>query len=86
MLMGLDKEQGLAVLSHVFMDNVPLRVYRHGSNTIPRKGWAAGDACSRAIQLNMLVQPDSQALHPYLLRLNGVSMTPFGAASPSSFP
>ncbi|KAI0440608.1 putative 2-methylcitrate dehydratase [Xylaria telfairii] len=55
-LMGLDKKQGLAVLSHVFMDNVPLRVYRHGSNTIPRKGWAAGDACSRAIQLNMLVQ------------------------------
>jgi 2-methylcitrate dehydratase len=64
-LMGLDEEQALAVLSHVFMDNVPLRVYRHGSNMIPRKGWAAGDACSRAIQINMLVQsgqPGSQTV------------------------
>ncbi|KAH9988767.1 putative 2-methylcitrate dehydratase [Xylariaceae sp. FL0662B] len=54
-LMDLNEDQALAVLSHVFMDNVPLRVYRHGSNTIPRKSWAAGDACSRAVYLCMLV-------------------------------
>ncbi|RFU24173.1 hypothetical protein B7463_g12158, partial [Scytalidium lignicola] len=54
-LMGLNEDQALAVMSHVFMDNVPLRIYRQGSSTIPRKGWAAGDACSRAVYLNLLV-------------------------------
>ncbi|KAI9677256.1 MAG: hypothetical protein M1822_008205 [Bathelium mastoideum] len=54
-LLNLDEDQALAVMSHVFMDNAPLRVYRHGSNTVPRKGWAAGDACSRAVYLNLLV-------------------------------
>jgi 2-methylcitrate dehydratase len=54
-LLNLSEDQALAVMSHVFMDNAPLRVYRQGSNTITRKSWAAGDACSRAVYLNLLV-------------------------------
>jgi len=65
-LMGLSEDQALAVLSHVFMDNVPLRVYRHGQNTTPRKGWAAGDACSRAVYLNLLVLNGQPGAHTVL--------------------
>lgn len=32
-----------------------LRVYRHAPNTGSRKSWAAGDACSRAVNLALLV-------------------------------
>ena len=55
-LIGLSEAQTLAVLSHVWMDGGALRIYRSGSNTIPRKGWAAGDACARAVQLALLVR------------------------------
>lgn len=55
-LMGLSKEQAMACISHVWMDSAASRVYRHGSNTIPRKGWAGGDACSRAVQFALMVR------------------------------
>jgi len=55
-LLGLSRTQAMAIISHVWMDGHPSRVYRSGSNTIPRKGWAAGDACMRAVHLALLVR------------------------------
>ena len=55
-ILGLTEEQALTAISHVFMDGSPLRVFRNAPNTISRKGWAAGDACSRALQLVFLAQ------------------------------
>ena len=55
-LLGLSQVQTMAAISHVWMDGHPLRVYRSGANTIPRKGWAAGDSCMRAVQLALLVR------------------------------
>ncbi|EUC40739.1 hypothetical protein COCMIDRAFT_107996 [Bipolaris oryzae ATCC 44560] len=55
-LLGLTEEETMAAISHVWMDGHPLRTYRHGTNTIPRKGWAAGDACMRAVQLVLFAQ------------------------------
>ncbi|RAK96382.1 putative 2-methylcitrate dehydratase (PrpD) [Aspergillus ibericus CBS 121593] len=43
-----------ALLSHVWMDGHPSRLYRSRGTTVPRKGWAAGDACSRAVWLGLL--------------------------------
>ena len=43
-------------LSQAWMDSAPLRVFRQSPNTGPRKGWAAGDACMRAVQLAWLTQ------------------------------
>lgn len=53
--MGLTKEQTQALLSNVFIDGHSLRTYRHAPNTGPRKSWAAGDACARAVFLAWLV-------------------------------
>jgi 2-methylcitrate dehydratase len=55
-LLGLTEEETMAAISHVWMDGHPLRTYRQGTNTTPRKGWAAGDACMRAVQLAFLTQ------------------------------
>ncbi|KAJ5467612.1 hypothetical protein N7475_005364 [Penicillium sp. IBT 31633x] len=55
-LLGLTEEQAMATISHVWMDGHPNRVYRSGANTVPRKGWAAGDAARRAVQLALLVR------------------------------
>lgn len=55
-LLGLSEVQTLAAISHVWMDGAALRIYRSGSNTIPRKGWAAGDACMRAVRLALLIR------------------------------
>ncbi|CZT10626.1 hypothetical protein WAI453_003040 [Rhynchosporium graminicola] len=55
-LIGLSEEQAMAAISHVFMDGIPLRLFRAGSNCIPRKSWAAGDACMRAVQLALLAR------------------------------
>lgn len=55
-LLGLTEEQAMATLSHVWMDGHPSRLYRSGSNTTSRKGWAAGDAARRAVQLALMVQ------------------------------
>jgi 2-methylcitrate dehydratase len=55
-LLGLSEDQTCAAISHVFMDGAPLRVFRAGTNTIPRKAWAAGDATMRAVQIALLVR------------------------------
>ena len=55
-LVGLSEEQTMAAISHVWMDGAALRIYRSGSNTIPRKGWAAGDACMRAVHFVLLTR------------------------------
>ncbi|AND67684.1 2-methylcitrate dehydratase [Dyella thiooxydans] len=48
-MLGGDKEQVIAAVSHSWIDNGALRTYRHAPNTGPRKSWAAGDACRRAV-------------------------------------
>lgn len=55
-LMGLSKEQAKSAVSHAWMDGHPLRVYRQAPNTGPRKGWAGGDACMRAVHLALMVK------------------------------
>ena len=50
-LSGLSRQEALAALSQAWMDGHPLRTYRAFPNAIPRKGWAAGEACSRAVHL-----------------------------------
>lgn len=48
-LIGGSKEEIINSLSNAFADLGPLRCYRHQPNVGPRKSWAAGDACSRAV-------------------------------------
>lgn len=55
-MLGLTSEQALSALSHVWMDGHPLRSYRQSPNAGPRKGWAAGDACMRAVHLALLAR------------------------------
>jgi len=53
---GLSKEQTIDAISQAWVDGQSLRTYRHAPNTGSRKSWAAGDACSRAVNLAFLVQ------------------------------
>ncbi|KAK6606207.1 2-methylcitrate dehydratase [Botrytis cinerea] len=55
-LMGLPKEQAKAAVSHAWVDGSPLRAYRQAPNVGPRKNWAAGDACMRAVQLTLMAK------------------------------
>jgi 2-methylcitrate dehydratase len=55
-MLGLSREQTVDAVSHAWVDGQSLRTYRHAPNTGPRKSWAAGDACSRAVHLAMLVK------------------------------
>ncbi|HZH42469.1 MAG TPA: bifunctional 2-methylcitrate dehydratase/aconitate hydratase [Lysobacter sp.] len=48
-MLGGDKDQIINAVSHSWADNGVLRTYRHAPNTGPRKSWAAGDACRRAV-------------------------------------
>ena len=48
-MLGGTKEQIVDAVSHSWIDNGALRTYRHAPNTGPRKSWAAGDACRRAV-------------------------------------
>jgi 2-methylcitrate dehydratase len=48
-MLGGTKEQITTAVSHSWIDNGALRSYRHAPNTGPRKSWAAGDACRRAV-------------------------------------
>ncbi|SDL58532.1 2-methylcitrate dehydratase [Modicisalibacter muralis] len=50
-MMGADREQLLAALSHAWVDGQSLRTYRHAPNAGSRKSWAAGDATSRGVRL-----------------------------------
>lgn len=55
-LLGLSELQTLAALSQAWQDGSPLRTFRQSPNTGPRKGWAAGDACMRAVHLALLTR------------------------------
>ncbi|KDQ57837.1 hypothetical protein JAAARDRAFT_130447 [Jaapia argillacea MUCL 33604] len=55
-MLGLSQEQTIDAVSQAFVDGQSLRTYRHAPNTGPRKSWAAGDACSRAVNLALLVK------------------------------
>jgi len=48
-MLGGGKEEIVTAVSHSWIDNGVLRTYRHAPNTGPRKSWAAGDACRRAV-------------------------------------
>jgi len=55
-MLGLSHSQTLDAVSQAWVDGQSLRTYRHAPNTGSRKSWAAGDACSRAVNLALLVQ------------------------------
>ncbi|PWY89487.1 2-methylcitrate dehydratase PrpD [Aspergillus sclerotioniger CBS 115572] len=61
-LLGHTPETTQALLSHVWMDGHPSRLYRGKETTVPRKGWAAGDASSRAVQLCLLGDKAGEAM------------------------
>ncbi|KAI1197621.1 putative 2-methylcitrate dehydratase [Nemania serpens] len=65
-LMGLDKNQARSAVSHAWADGHPLRVYRQAPNAGPRKGWAAGDACMRAVHLATLARAGQPGLRTVL--------------------
>jgi 2-methylcitrate dehydratase len=48
-MLGGNREQVITAGSNSWIDNGSLRTYRHAPNTGPRKSWAAGDACRRAV-------------------------------------
>lgn len=48
-MLGGDRHAIANAISHCWIDNGSLRTYRHAPNTGPRKSWAAGDACRRAV-------------------------------------
>jgi len=48
-MLGGSKDDIVTAVSHSWIDNGVLRTYRHAPNTGPRKSWAAGDACRRAV-------------------------------------
>jgi 2-methylcitrate dehydratase len=49
-------------VSQAWVDGQSLRTYRHAPNTGSRKSWAAGDACSRAVNLALLVKKGEMGL------------------------
>lgn len=55
-LLGLSPKQCLAALSQALQDGHPLRTFRQAPNAGPRKGWAAGDACARAVMMALVTQ------------------------------
>lgn len=55
-MLGLNRDQTVDAISQAFVDGQSLRTYRHAPNAGSRKSWAAGDACSRAVNLALLVQ------------------------------
>jgi 2-methylcitrate dehydratase len=61
-LLGLNREQTIDAVSQAWVDGQSLRTYRHAPNTGPRKSWAAGDACSRAVNLALLVKRGEKGL------------------------
>lgn len=48
-MLGGNREQVINAVSNSWIDGGALRTYRHAPNTGPRKSWAAGDACRRAV-------------------------------------
>jgi len=48
-MLGGSKEDVVNAVSNSWIDGGALRTYRHAPNAGPRKSWAAGDACRRAV-------------------------------------
>lgn len=48
-MLGGGKAEIINAVSHSWIDGGALRTYRHAPNAGPRKSWAAGDACRRAV-------------------------------------
>ncbi|KAI0344669.1 2-methylcitrate dehydratase [Trametopsis cervina] len=61
-LLGLDRTQTIDAISQAWADGQSLRTYRHAPNTGSRKSWAAGDACSRAVNLAYLVKKGEKGM------------------------
>ncbi|KAJ7217846.1 MmgE/PrpD family-domain-containing protein [Mycena pura] len=61
-MLGLTRDQTVDAVSQAWVDGQSLRTYRHAPNTGPRKSWAAGDACSRAVNLALLVKKGEKGL------------------------
>ncbi|TEB38287.1 2-methylcitrate dehydratase [Coprinellus micaceus] len=61
-LLGLSRDQTVDAVSQAWVDGQSLRTYRHAPNTGPRKSWAAGDACSRAVNLAYLVKKGEKGI------------------------
>ena len=55
-ILKMDIDQCCAAISLALVDGQALRTYRHKPNTGPRKSWAAGDACARAVRLAYMAQ------------------------------
>ncbi|QOC23331.1 bifunctional 2-methylcitrate dehydratase/aconitate hydratase [Wenzhouxiangella sp. AB-CW3] len=53
-MLGGSRSDVINALSQAWVDGGALRTYRHAPNTGPRKSWAAGDACRRAVQLALI--------------------------------
>ncbi|KAI5285582.1 ATP-binding cassette transporter CGR1 [Ascosphaera aggregata] len=54
-MLGLSEKQTADAITQAWVDGQSLRTYRHSPNTMSRKSWAAGDACSRAVNLVLKV-------------------------------
>jgi 2-methylcitrate dehydratase len=50
-MLGGNRDDVVAALTHAFADGGALRTYRHAPNAGSRKSWAAGDATARAVLL-----------------------------------
>ncbi|KAH9949552.1 2-methylcitrate dehydratase [Amylocystis lapponica] len=61
-MLGLDRTQTIDAISQAWADGQSLRTYRHAPNTGSRKSWAAGDACSRAVNLAYLVKKGEKGM------------------------
>lgn len=61
-LLGLSYDQTVDAVSHAWADGQSLRTYRHAPNTGPRKSWAAGDACSRAVNIALMVKKGEKGM------------------------
>ena len=48
-MLGGSREDVINAVSNSWIDGGALRTYRHAPNAGPRKSWAAGDACRRAV-------------------------------------
>ncbi len=53
-MLGGDRQDVINATSQAWIDGGALRTYRHAPNTGPRKSWAAGDACRRAVELALI--------------------------------
>lgn len=65
-MLGGTQAQVVDALSNAWLDGGALRAYRHAPNTGSRKGWAAGDAASRAVRLALLAMAGEMGYHSAL--------------------